>query len=119
MSEVTTIRTIPSDDSVSSPTPRLGDAAAQAVEFDLALSRAMWRLKMVSCKLDLATTHWEVPSEVASEDLGAVMTMREVALELDGLYCALSDLIHKAGLWVGPWVDRLDEGAPENVFQND
>ena len=40
-------------------TPRPGDAAAQPVKFDLALARAMSRLKMMSCKLDLATTHWK------------------------------------------------------------
>ena len=109
MSEVTTIRTIPSDDGISSPTPRPGDVA---------FARLMWRLQMASCKLDLAATHWKVPAEVSTEDLGAVMTVHEVARELDGLYCGFSDLISEHGLYKdGPWVDSFDEGAPEPAFQ--
>ena len=97
----------PSDDGVSSPTPGPGNAA---------FARVMWRLQMASCKLDLAATHWKEPAEVSTEDLGAVMTVHEVAHELDGVYCALSGLINEHGLWVGPWVDNFDEGAPEPVF---
>ena len=108
MSEVATIRPIQSDEDVSSPTPRPRD-----VEF----ARVMWRLKMVSCKLDLAATHWKVPDEVDGDDLGAVMTVLEVTRELDGLYCAFADLVREHDLWSGPWVDSFDEGAPEPAFQ--
>lgn len=54
MSEVATVRPIPSDEDLTARTPRPRD-----VQF----ARAMWRLKVVSYKLDLATTHWKVPAE--------------------------------------------------------
>ena len=95
--------------SLVAPTPRPGDVA---------FCRLMWRLQMASHKLDLAAAYWKVPATVCSEDLGAVMTVHEVARELDGLYCRFVDLIREHGLYEGSlWADSFDEGAPEPAYQ--
>jgi hypothetical protein len=103
MSDVTTTLPTRSNEDVNTRSRRPGDVA---------FMRLMWRLQMVSHKLDLAATHWKVPAECCSEDLGAVMTVHEVARELDGLYCRFSDLIREHGLYKGSlWADSFDEGA--------
>lgn len=70
------------------------------------------RLGTASAKLDLVTEHWRSPMGVTTEDRGAVALIRDVAHELDSVYCALEDwasnvgLIPKMGLAVDHFLEQ-------------
>ena len=61
------------------------------------LARLMFRLEMLSYKLDLARDHWPNPSSCVDDDLGAVALVHEVARQLDVLYADLSDWATASG----------------------
>lgn len=56
---------------------------------DEAMKALLHRLYLVSCKLDLAVEHYGDLAHLCAEDAGVALIVKEVAADLDSLYCAL------------------------------
>jgi hypothetical protein len=72
------------------------------------------RLMVASHKLDLLARQNPNPSECQPEELASIVITREVAHEIDALYCLFSDHLTQAGLLqFGPLIDRFPEYLPD------
>jgi len=74
------------------------------------LASLIHRLEITGCKLDVASKQWTGLLELEGVSLGAAAITRDVARELDELYCAFFDWCDQTGFLRNPTYGELVEG---------